>query len=234
MNNLDQILRQLIDEACNHPPLSLERRQKLSQIHLLVMKSRKLWKEYTPYYNDALQEMWEYCCGHPEQYDPTIKGVITWLDDELKKRLRRFRDAGYRQQKRQITGLSTDEGKTLDPVDSVAAAPDLQPVMKIWQKTLDWVKKDPDGVLRQTCFRKRPEINAQVLIERRLPPDQPWKTIAAEFQLTPPEAKDLPKFYNRKCLPLLRKFGVCEGYIEEESKNCRSKSSTKPQPRKKP
>ncbi len=216
MNEIDLLLRELIETACNHPPRSLERQQVLAMVYLIVMKSGKLWKEHTSYYNDALQEMWEYCCEHPEEYNPDIKSPIVWLDDELKKRLRRMRDGKNRQTRRILTAIQTEQGITTNPVDNVAAPPDIQSVMDIWEKTILWVKNDSDERLRNICFRKRPEINAQALILRRLPPDTPsWQTIAAEFKLNPQEAKDLPKFYNRKCLPLLREFGLSQGYIEQ-------------------
>jgi hypothetical protein len=77
------------------------------------------------------------------------------------------------------------------------------------------VQADPDGELQKTCFRNRPEINCQILFLKRFPAETPWSEIAAEFSLTPAEAKDLPKFYNRRCLPLVRKFGIAQGYIEE-------------------
>ncbi len=216
MNELDLKLRQLIASACEYPLQSLERQQVLAKVHLLVMKSGKLWKEHTSYYNDALQEMWEYCCEHPEEYNPDIKSPIVWLDDELKKRLRRMRDAKYRQQRRFLIAKQTEQKVKNNPIDDIVASPDIQPAMEIWEKTISWVQEDPDTKLRSICFRKRPVINAQALILRRLPPDTlSWKTIAAEFNLNPQEAKDLPKFYNRKCLPLLREFGLTNGYIEQ-------------------
>ena len=175
----------------------------------------RLWKERTLYYNDALQQMWEYCCQHPEEYDPNLKQVITWLDDELKKRLRRYRYAQKKQRERQLTALSTDSGKITDPVDNLKARPDIQPVLDIWSKTLNWVQTDPEGVLHSTCFRKRPEVNCQALFLGRFPTETPWNKIAERLELTPAEAKDLPKWYNRRCLPLLRKFGAERGYIEE-------------------
>jgi hypothetical protein len=79
--------------------------------------------------------------------------------------------------------------------------------------TLNWVETDLDGELRKTCFRKRPEINAQALCLRKITSETPWEDVAAEFKLTPSEAKDLPKFYSRKCKPLLQKFGFDQGYI---------------------
>lgn len=217
MDELEQKLRQLIAEACTHAPKSLQRRQIISEVHRLVMKSGKLWQEYTPYYNDALQQMWEYCAKHPEEYNPQIKGVITWLDDYLKKRLRNFRDAKYRQRRRQLNSVETHSGQTFDPVANLVAPADIQPVLDMWQKTLDWVTTDPQGVLNCRCFRKCKHINCQALILQRFPPDVPWQTIAANLQLTPAESKDLPKFYSRKCLPLLRQFGINQGYLEQSS-----------------
>jgi hypothetical protein len=224
VDELDKTLRTLIAEACAYPPRSLERRQKLSEVHRLVMKSGKLWREYTPYYNDAVQEMWEFCCKNPEQYDPTVKSVITWLDDYLKKRLRNLRDARYRQKNREIAAFATESGETTDAIAHLPAHPDIQPVLEIWEKTLDWVQTDPDNVLHCTCFRGYGEINCQALILRRFPSETPWATIAEEFNLTSSESKDLPKVYNRKCLPLLRKFAMSQGYVEEKDDSSSKKS----------
>ena len=227
MNELDLKLRELIATALLYPSQSSERQQVLAQVHLLVMKSGKLWREHTSYYNDALQEMWEYCCEHLEEYNPDIKGPIVWLDDELKKRLRRMRDGKYRQQRRFITIKQTEQGVTNNPIDDIASSPDIQPAIEIWEKTIQWVEEDPDRQLRSICFRKRPEINAQALILRRIPPDTlAWKTIAAEFKLNLQETKDLPKFYHRKCLPLLRQFGLSQGYIEQPSTSSSSAKHT--------
>lgn len=224
MDDLNQTLQTLIAQACTHSPKSWERRQRLSEVHQLVMQSGKLWREFTPYYNDALQEMWEFCCQNPELYDPTLKSVITWLDDYLKKRLRNFRDARYRQQRREFMALHNESGEPNDPIATLPAYPDIQPVLDIWEKTLAWVETDPEQVLCSTCFRKRGEVNCQALILRRFPSEMPWSEIAAEFNLTPAEAKDLPKVYHRKCLPLLREFAISQGYVEKNNSS-RKKSS---------
>ncbi len=214
MDDLNDLLRQLVAEARTYPPESVDRRQKLNKIIRLVTKSGKLWKEYSDYYNDAVQQMWEYCCQNLEEYDPELASVITWLDNYLKKRLRNFRDRKYREFNRQASPLQTDE-QIFDPLDRVPANPDINPILEIWHKTLEWVQADPEGELQKTCFRNRPEINCQVLFLKRFPTETPWSEIAAEFSLTAAEAKDLPKFYNRRCLPLVRNFGIAQGYIEE-------------------
>jgi hypothetical protein len=215
MKDLDDTLRQLVAEACTHPPRTIERQQAIQAIYQLVMQSGKLWREYTPYYGDALQQMWEYCCQHLEEYDPSLSNVLTWLDNYLKKRLRYFRDRQSRDSKRRADVTQTEQGDFLDPVDQLPARPETEPVFDVWQKTMEWVQADPDGVLQATCFRKRAEINAQSLFLMRFPSETSWQVIADRFHLTPTEAKDLPKFYNRRCLPLLRNFGISQGYLDE-------------------
>jgi hypothetical protein len=213
-DDFHQSIRRLVAHILTYPPDSAQRRRLLNHLVKRVTASGKLWKEYTPYYGDALQQMWEYCLTHLEEYDPTRASVTTWLNYYLKKRLRYFRDRSYRERNRRITPFSSDEDKNIDPIDRVSAPDDIEPVLDIWQKTLEWVQKDPDGLLRETCFRKRADINAQVLFLKRFPQETPWKEIAADFDLDAAETKDLPKFYNRKCLPLLRNFGLSQGYIE--------------------
>lgn len=213
-DHLNQTLRQLLAAACKHPLKSWQRRDTLDEVYRLVMTSGKLWKDSTPEYSDALQQMWEYCCHHPQDYDSTVKEVITWLNDELKKRLKRLRDQKYRQRRRRISASQITEEPTLDFWQNCAANPDIEPVLDMWQETLNWVRTDPDDVLRNTRFRKRADINAQTLFLQRFPAETPWSAIAAHFNLTPAEAKDLPKFYHRRCKPLLREFGVSQGYIE--------------------
>ncbi len=195
------------------PSGSPERQQKLSELFRRVMKSRKLWQEPTEYYNDALQEMWEYCCHHLEEYDPTRAGVITWLDYHLKRNLRRFRDRKIREGRRQQTSYRTEDGQQLDPLDRVEAKADIQPCLEMWERTLQWVQADPKGILQNACFRRRPEINAQTLFLQRFPSETPWRNIAQQYALNPAEAKDLPKWYNRRCLPLVRQFAITQGWL---------------------
>ena len=94
------------------------------------MQSRRLWRESSPYYSDALQEMWEYCflkLDDPDDgYNPDVCRVTTWLDDRLKKILRRYRDRTRRQLSRQLFAVRFEDGRLLDPVDSLVAPPDPQ------------------------------------------------------------------------------------------------------------
>jgi len=217
--NESENLKQLVAQACTYPPRSAARQRCVQKIYRLVMKSGKLWNENTPFYSDALQETWEYCCQHLEEYDSSLSGVTTWIDTRLKWTLHKWRTRQNREQQRQVNHqITTNDGITRHTLDNLASNPGASRAMQIWQATVRWVQEDPEGKLRQTYFRKRPEINAQVLFLKRFPSETPWQDIANEFDLNSAQAKDLPKFYNRSCRPLLQEFGVAEGYIEEKKK----------------
>jgi hypothetical protein len=71
-----------------------------------------------------------------------------------------------------------------------------------------WAQTDSEGELRRTCIKGRPDVNCQVLILKRLPPEVSWKELSEEFTLSIPT---LSSFYQRQCIPRLRKFAESEG-----------------------
>ena len=72
------------------------------------------------------------------------------------------------------------------------------------------MEADPQGELRGIYITNRPDVTAQILILRRLPPETSWKDLAADYKLS---VSTLSSFYQRQCLPRLRKFGELEGYL---------------------
>ncbi len=206
--NLNQQLQQLVAEACSYPARSLQRRQKLTEIVRVVMKSGKLWKENTPYYNDALQQTWLYFCRNPEQYNPERCSVTTWLDNCLKWRLQDFRSLEAQEQARTVSASTLGIEETTDAIHNLPDDPDIPPIL---EETYQWAQTDADGELTSTHVKGRPDVTCQILILRRLPPETPWKTIAKEFGLPPSTA---PNFYKRECLPRLRNFALRQGYYE--------------------
>lgn len=211
METQEEHLRQLVAEACQHPPGSRERQKYLTQI--IRLATQKLWRESTPYYQDALQQTWVYFCQNLCEsttgacYDRERASPITWLNTYLKRRLQ---DGYLDVQKQRVTLLSVTakgEEESFNPVDNLAASPDIPPLLEEVRK---WVLADPQKQLRRTYISDRPDINCQVLILRRLPPETPWKTLAEEFGIS---AGTLSSFYQRQCMPRLREFGKAEGYL---------------------
>lgn len=216
MNDLDERLRTLVREACSNPPGSLKRQRYLTQIIRLV--SGKLWKESVPYYQDALQQTWIYFCQNLCEgktgacYDPNRSGLATWLNSYLRRRLQDF---FIEQRKQEVTlatpqskqGRSGEAGDVIDPLDMVPSEPDVPPIL---DQVKQWAEEDVTGELHTVHIEGHPQVNCQLLILRRLPPETSWKELAGEFGLS---VSTLSSFYQRQCLPRLRKFGETEGYL---------------------
>jgi hypothetical protein len=215
MENLEEQIRQWVIEACKYPSGNPTRQRYLTKV--IRHTTHKLWRDSSPYYQDALQQTWVYFCqnvcerGTGERYDPDRSSVTTWLNSYLKRRLQDFFIDTQKQQARKATGLAqsarSGDQEVLDPLDTVAAEPDAPPILDEVQA---WAEADASGELRRICIEGHPTVNCQMLILRRLPPETSWKDLSTEFGLS---VSTLSSFYQRQCLPRLRKFGESEGYL---------------------
>lgn len=214
-NNVNEALQRLVSEACKHPAHSEKRQVKLQEIVRVVMKSDQLWMEDTPYYEDALQQTWLYLCKKPERYDPTRGTVITWLNSYLKWRLKDLSQASWNPEVRTVdfymlwTKEIYGQIKMEDKItEYLLADPDIPPIL---EETRIWAETDSSGELRKTHVKNRPDVNCQILILLRLPPENQWETIAEKLQVAQSTAQT---FYRREATPRLRKFGLEQGYLE--------------------
>lgn len=216
MNELEEHLHQLVAQACKHKAGSVQRQRNLTKIIRLV--APKLWRENTPYYQDALQLTWVYFCQNicegntGAAYNPERGSVITWLNFYLKRRLQDFYIDTQRQQATIVSrwggnSRSDDDSEAINPVENLAAEPDVPPLL---EEVKQWVEADADGELSKLHIANHSNVTAKVLILRRLPPETSWKELAAEFNLS---VSTLSSFYQRQCLPRLRKFAETEGYL---------------------
>jgi hypothetical protein len=216
MTERDAQINQLIQEACSYPPGSKERNRRLDRVIRLIRP--RLWRESVPYYADALQQTWLYfshniCeAGTTNPYDPSRGNVVTWLNAYLQRRLM----DGYIRQRDDRSRYASNYGfrdkqsgeyGDADPIAQLPAEPEPLPLLEM---TLEWVKTDATGVLRSLSIEGHPHVTAQVLILRRLPPEESLRSLSEEFGIP---LSTLSSFYQRKCKPLLRKFAKDEGLI---------------------
>jgi len=215
-DNLNAYLNQLVIEACSYPAKSEGRRRKLYEIVRGVMKSGKLWKEDTPHYQDAMQQTWLHMCDNLEQYKPNEPyscSLVTWLNKYLKWRLQAFREADAKSKSRAATvsnsEIKSDSNKknASAQIELLPAPPDIPPIL---EEVRHWAETDSSGELRKTYLKGHPDVNCQILILLRLPPEIHWKTIAKNFGL--PEST-ITTFYKREALSRLNKFGLSQGYL---------------------
>lgn len=147
-----------------------------------------------------------------QAYDSNYGTVITWLNAYLKRRLQDFYINHHREQSIKVPlklhqSSSGEFNDIFDPLDNIAATPQAAPIL---ENVSLWVQTDPEGELQGTYIKGRPDVNCQILIIKRLPPEATWKELSEEFGLSIPT---LSSFYQRQCLPRLRKFAEMEGYL---------------------
>ncbi len=206
--SVNQQLQREIEQTCRHPRASVERQQGLTRIIRLVLQSGKLWREQTPEYEEALQQTCLYLCQNLcDRYRSDRASLITWLNHYLKWRLHDLRVQAQTETNQRVYPTTPDGERELDLGEILAAPPQTPPIL---QATRQWVETDPSGELRRLHLRGRPDVTAQKIILRRLPPEVSWKQISAELGIP---IATLSAFYQRTCLPCLRKFGKSQGYL---------------------
>lgn len=206
-----EILR-LVNLACSQPQGSTMRQKALAQI--IRMIDRKLWRESTPEYQEALQQTWLYFCRNiceantGERYNPSQSSIITWLNNYLKRRLQDIYIKKATAEKTFVSNVKTEaNGEYLDILDSLEASPDIRPLL---QELINWVQMDADGTLRATHIKGHPNANCQLLILYRLSSEKSWGEISEELGIP---IATLSAFYQRKCIPKIQVFCESEGYL---------------------
>lgn len=216
-NPIDAEVLPLLLEARQYPPGHHKRKQCLSKIIRIIQKSKKLWYEHTPYYEDALQLTWLYFCqniceeGTGKQFDPDRSSIITWLNQYLKWRLRDFQISKAQYHARFCFPISsTGANQACDVMANLAAPPDIPPILEV---TRHWVETDPTGELRGLHILNRPDVNCQVLLLKRIFSDMQWDQISQEFDLP---ISTLSSFFQRRCMPVVKKFGEQQGFLDHK------------------
>ncbi|WP_310484719.1 sigma-70 family RNA polymerase sigma factor [Chamaesiphon sp. VAR_48_metabat_403] len=161
-----------------------------------------------------MQQTWLYFCRNiceattGERYNPDRASLITWLNNYLKRRLQDVQ-IGESQAKRDFVPAQVrgKDGETIDVIEQQPAPPDIPPILEDLRR---WAETDADGTLTSTHIKGHPQVNCQLLILRRLPPETSWELLSKELGIAIPT---LSAFYQRKCMPKLHNFAESEGYV---------------------
>lgn len=214
---LNQHLQRWVEIAQNHPRKSLERRQALTRLILLVQNSGRLWQGGTSTredYEEALQKTWLWICTKIEDYDPTRVNratgqrttVMAWINSTLKFRLLDLQLERQKSMQRQaVTTPSLEQTSPQDWMAQIPAPPTPDPLFSLIE---EWLQTNAKPLTR-IYVTDRPDINCHVIIRHRLPPETDWKRLSQNYQIP---ISTLSNFYQRKCLPQLRAFLESQGY----------------------
>ncbi|PLZ86432.1 hypothetical protein [Fischerella thermalis] len=215
MDEFNAQILQLVQEACQHPRGSLERKRKLNQIIYLIQKSGKILRcTDVPDVEEAFQKTWIYFCQNlceattaKNPYNPEQGCVISWLNGYLYYRLKEISQRNKEERNRRINPFAGENGEAIDPLDMIPAPPEPSPLLK---EIREWLTNQTSR-LRRIYISDRPDVNCQVLIERRFLLEVAWKDLSQDFGVPIPT---LSNFYQKKCLPLLEEFCKFQGYLD--------------------
>ena len=216
-DSAQQQILELVTEACKHP-VGFQRSRFLNKLIREIIRSGKLWTDNTPHYEEALQKTWIYLSRNlceattaKEPYNPQISQITTWLNPYLKKRLL---DCYLKQQQERIRYIqnpmiSLEELSNGDDIkynENLRANPDVSFYL---DELLEWIETDPNDELKSRHVRGKPEINCQVLLQRKCLYGQTLQEIAKELGCA---HSTLYQLLNNDCRHLLQKFSENQGY----------------------
>lgn len=217
MDELNEILQQLVVEACSWPLGSDGRNQNLERIIEELKRSRRLRRGSSvpeADYDDILQKTWIYLCRNlceaetaKKPYNPNRSTLLTWINAYISWRLLDYYLEIEREKAGRMSPIKTTDGEILDPVDIIPARPEPPPIL---EKVLAWLEQEKK-VLRRIYVEGRTDIHCELLIRHRLPPETSWQQLAQELGVS---ENTLQGFYRRKCVPRLREAGRQLSYLE--------------------
>lgn len=201
--DLDERLKDLALEAQNHPPNSDKRRQALSDLIQLIIKSRSICRPYRfafkgiyeEIHAEAQQLLFLYICENIQKYDPTFR-VLQWVNFLFKKRffVKASREIWYALP----TGLNSKKIRRIDldelenygvPDEMTQSAPLLS------QEILQFIQEDPDKIFQKSYIGDNPKASFQFIVIQRLN-GYSWEEISQELDIP---TSTLSGFYKR-CL----------------------------------
>ncbi|MFM2060644.1 MAG: hypothetical protein RLZZ507_314 [Cyanobacteriota bacterium] len=210
MDDFNLHLQSLIQEACTYPKNTPQHRKAINNLLRSLLKSGRIWRP--PAGNDNNKDIYEEALQKTlidldnktlfEKYDPNQGSFLPWfnrcLENKYKDEIRKVK----RYQKRIQSVLENDE-IYIDPSEQIVSTIDATLLTPIWESFVQWIKEDPDNILKDCHIRNNPKANCQLFAELNRIQGKKWKEIADE--VGSPQGS-LRSHWNRKCEPLLQKW----------------------------
>jgi hypothetical protein len=180
MDELNLYLQSLIQEACSHLPASPQRSKAINRLLRVLLKSRRTGRIEGDIYEEALYKtMFNLSQTLCEKYDPSRGSFLAWFNTCLRNQYRTEIRAAKRHRSHKQSVWQSDESE-LDPLDQVASGIDATLLLNTWESFVQWIKDDPDNLLKVCHIENNPKANCQFLAHLRLVVGKEWQEIAAE------------------------------------------------------
>ncbi len=222
----DRELWQLIVNAHQQVPASLEWRVSMNKLLARVQRLPGIKKVSHPDYLDALNKTWEWVwhnIGSFEPRPPSVeKSLVNWINGYL---YWRIQDLYIKSHPNTVSldELLTDDEEDLSLldqlsqtrwssvscgwVDSHAQRVEKQNLQQIWLELEEAVGTDLQGKLKSLCPQGRNDCNCKLLSQKLLlkePPDS-LALLARELKIN---SKTLLSHWKKKCKPCLQKMVI--------------------------
>jgi hypothetical protein len=231
---MDELLRQLITEVCQHPLKSLKRRKAMNRLLFQIQQLPGLGKSSHPDYLEALNRTLEWVnrsiCQAFSLDNPSIqKRLEQWINSYLYWRIKDRYSPDERDPLSLDATIGGEETETtyLEQLSETGFnAPTrsgfdayIEQIEREQQQSISlalegYIDEDPEGKLRNCHPKARPDCNCQLLTQRLLlksPPDK-LAGIAKEMGI---KYQTLNSHWKRNCLPLLQEVAKELGYQPE-------------------
>ncbi len=201
MQAFDDELTRLMLAAQRHPPLSERRQETLEALFQETQRSGRLWQPRDNFdkdvYEDAVQELFLYICEKVEKYDPSRAPFLGWVNMLLSKRfyILALSIANERYIRRFTTSYEVDELANAQSSD--------EEVPLLMEQVKQCINYELKELLQSKHMKERPEVNIQILLQRRLAKEK-WKDISADLEI---QITSLHNFYQRtleKIRPIIK------------------------------
>lgn len=219
-HQIDGQLQQFAQNAQQHPPKSLERQRALNELVNLIRQSkrighpqRSLWASgvYEDLHSEAFQETLIVVCQKIDTYNSDYP-VMAWVNTILERRfsdvVKKYTKKGMtyipeNQKKSQILSLDDLETFTLDDIEGKDP---INEACSDDQLVRDFLRTDPENILRTSHVTGRPDITFQKIIWAKFVDDKIWDDMAQEWDIG---ISTLSCFYQRtlrKLMPYFQKY----------------------------
>ena len=218
VNNLDDELLRLAQEAQQHPVQSSQRQLALNRLIEKILKSGRLghpqrgaWPPdfYEDIYNEALQKTLLKVCQKIDNYRPEHP-VMLWVNFLLKHQLTDVVKDHYRKGMTPITTSERQQIKTcvlsLDELDRYVSKKENLTDTELLRQFLE---NDPENLLKAEQLQGHPEVTFQWLAIAKFVKDRTWSEIAKSLGIS---VHTIYSFFYRRLQKLMPYF---QKYLQE-------------------
>ncbi|MEG4515476.1 MULTISPECIES: hypothetical protein [unclassified Microcoleus] len=202
----------LVTQICQETSNPWKRRRLVNQLVIKMTDSGLIWKnkDNVPYYEDALQEQWEFFSSNlwesrtGTQYDRDRSSVITWFNYYFKRRLQNCALRVDKENSRISRGSQKfKDGEQIETIEELPAENEAHIIecIQYFEEVQNWIETNPDGVLN-AHIRGRKDLTCQVIL-RSLLSGKTFTQMAAEYGCA---YQTIYGFWKNKCRPHVQEF----------------------------